>query len=537
MGAKAPSRVLLQFAGNKRNDPKHGAERPGVRVARMAELTPLAQVYVLATAGDGVSSQHADELAGELGKHRRGGLKVSTRPLGAGQPPDPTSRASVRESSVQLVEAFSGSEFGARFSETEFLVSAVTGTPAQWTSLVDALDGAGARLGVVWERPDGSLAIWRVHEGGRSVEPELALLDCAPAAWNILLSGPTGAGKSEAARRLHNAWQRHLRRGEALVSVNAAAIPRDLLESTLFGYEKGAFTGATESKRGAFQEAQGGTLFLDEVGDLPFDQQVRLLTALDLGPDMRRRVVRVGARAQEAVDVRLILGTNRDLYALAREGRFRHDLLGRISTHQVQLPPLAEVRHRIPGAYLDQLERLAGLYPVPVRFTFDRDARLQLQEYMFSAESRWPWNHRDVLQSAERLAMRAWADGHGRRPGVGAAGGRAPLASNITARHVERELRELRTRHSSLGADGLEAGWAAVEASLRPEAWERMPALERWELRYLLEARTATTTKADAWRWIAERNLLDGARDEASMNNPSNAFDKRWRRYAARLRG
>jgi hypothetical protein len=75
-----------------------------------------------------------------------------------------------------------------------------------------------------------------------------------------------------------------------------------------------------------------------------------------------------------------------------------------------------------------------------------------------------------------------------------------------------------------------------VEASVRPEAWAQMPALERWELRYLLEARAATATKADAWRWIAERNLLDGARDEASMNNPSNAFEKRWRRYLARLR-
>ncbi len=338
MGSEAP-RVLLQFAGNKRNDPKHGADRPGLRVARMAEVAPLDRVYVLSTEGDAVSAQHADALARALGKHRRGALKVSTRALGAGAPPDPTTRAAVRGSSARLVEALATTEYGARFGEAEFLVSAVTGTPAQWTSLVDAFDAAGARVGVVWERLDGALAIWRGPTGARGVEAELARLERAPAAWNVLLTGPTGAGKSEAARRLHDAWHRRLRRGEAFVRVNAAAIPRDLVESTLFGYERGAFTGASEPKPGAFQAAHGGTLFLDEVGDLPLDQQVRLLTALDLGRDARRRVARVGARVEEAVDVRLILGTNRDLYALARDGRFRLDLLGRVSTHEVRLPP------------------------------------------------------------------------------------------------------------------------------------------------------------------------------------------------------
>jgi DNA-binding NtrC family response regulator len=368
------------------------------------------------------------------------------------------------------------------------------------------------------------------------MEPDLALLDAAPAAWNVLLSGPTGAGKSITARRLHDAWQRNLGRRGAFVHVNAASIPRELVASILFGHERGAFTGAGEKKPGAFQDAHGGTLFLDEVGDLPLEQQVHLLTALDLDDTMHRQVTRVGAQVVERVNVRLVLGTNRELYRLAREGLFRLDLLGRVSTHHVRLPPLALARHRVHGAYLDHLERLARWYPSPVRFTFDRDAQRRFHAYVFSEESRWPWNYRDVLQSAERLALRAWADGHGRRPAQTPATGTPFLTSNITLRHVERELAELRERHASLEVDAAAAPWDAAEARARPEAWAPLSHVERWELCYLLQALDATTNKADAWRWIAARNLLEGASDPASMNNPSNAFEKRWKRYAACLR-
>ncbi len=527
--------VLLQFVGNQHNDPAHGDARPGLRVARMRELGPLAQVFLLRTGGDATAEAFSESLARDLGKERRGGLKVSQRPIDAGTPPDPTTQRNVRAPVEDFAEALATVTFGARFDEVDFVVSAVTGTPAQWTCLVDALDARGARIALVWERPDESLSIWRAPDALRGSEPELRLLERAPAAWNVLLTGPTGAGKTATARRLHNGWKDHLRRGGDFVAVNAGALPPQLLQSELFGHARGAFTGADRARPGAFVRAHQGTLFLDEIGDLPLDLQVQLLTALDVDAARCRTVTPVGADKPETVDVRVVFGTNQDLDAMAGDRRFRLDLLGRISTHHVRLPGLAAVRHRIAGAYVHHLEALSPLYPSGdkrgVRFAFEGAARRRLLDFALSPSSPWLWNHRDVQQSAERLAMRAWRGAAGRRD-------EAPRKATITLAHVEAELAELTARWRALAPDpgDRDEAWLRVASRLRPGEWERLSMVERWELRYLLEARDASANNAEAWRRIGEQNLLEGAADPASQRNPSNAFNKRWQRYAHRLR-
>jgi two-component system nitrogen regulation response regulator GlnG len=150
----------------------------------------------------------------------------------------------------------------------------------------------------------------------------------------VLITGETGTGKERVARAIHEA---SARAGQRFVAVNTAAIPRDLLESELFGHERGAFTGAVESRPGRFREATGGTLLLDEIGDMAVDLQAKLLRVLQDG-----EVTSVGGKRAERVDVRVIAATHRDLDQLVREGRFREDLLYRLRIVPVHLPPLRE---------------------------------------------------------------------------------------------------------------------------------------------------------------------------------------------------
>jgi DNA-binding NtrC family response regulator/pSer/pThr/pTyr-binding forkhead associated (FHA) protein len=154
----------------------------------------------------------------------------------------------------------------------------------------------------------------------------------APSTAAVAIFGESGTGKELVARAVHNRSSRH---EHAFIPVNCAAISKELIESELFGHEKGAFTGAQNARKGAFEEADGGTLFLDEIGELPLDLQAKLLRALESG-----EIKRVGASKPQMVDVRIVAATNRDLLAATKQGAFREDLYYRLCVIPLHLPPL-----------------------------------------------------------------------------------------------------------------------------------------------------------------------------------------------------
>lgn len=205
----------------------------------------------------------------------------------------------------------------------------------------------------------------------------------------VLLLGESGVGKDALARRIHS---RSRRADREMVIANCGAIPATLLESEFFGYEKGAFTGATGGKAGLFETADGGTLMLDEVGDLEPAMQVKLLRVLQEG-----RVRRVGGRREVAVDVRVVAATNRDLQTMVREGRFRADLFYRLNVIPIRIPPLRErtddIRRLIPSL----LQRYNDKYGL--RKTLSAELLHKLEAYS------WPGNIRELDNLMERLTL------------------------------------------------------------------------------------------------------------------------------------
>jgi two-component system response regulator PilR (NtrC family) len=168
----------------------------------------------------------------------------------------------------------------------------------------------------------------------------------------VYISGESGSGKELAARLIH---ENGARRTQPFVPVNCGAIPETLMESELFGYRKGAFTGANEDRNGFFQAAHGGTLFLDEVAELPLHTQVLLLRAIQ-----ERRVRKVGSTQEEPADARIICATNQSLAGMVEAGRFRRDLYYRLNVVELNMPPLRECREDIPLIAVNILQRLAA---------------------------------------------------------------------------------------------------------------------------------------------------------------------------------
>ncbi len=205
----------------------------------------------------------------------------------------------------------------------------------------------------------------------------------------VFITGESGTGKELAARQIH---QRGPRADKAFVAVNCGAIPAELMESELFGYVKGSFTGASGDKEGLFQAANGGTLFLDEVADLPLAMQVKLLRAIQ-----EKRIRPVGATAEKEIDVRLISATHKDMQALVVNGEFRQDLYFRIHVIELTMPPLRAHREDIPILIEHILDRIRHLTGLP-RPRLDHDAELALQAYTY------PGNVRELENILERAS-------------------------------------------------------------------------------------------------------------------------------------
>jgi DNA-binding NtrC family response regulator len=211
----------------------------------------------------------------------------------------------------------------------------------------------------------------------------------------VCILGETGTGKELVARTLH---ERSPRAGGPFVTLNCAAVPAELIESELFGHEKGSFTGAGARHLGKFEQAQHGTIFLDEIGDMPLAMQAKLLRVLE-----EREVERIGGDGSITVDVRVVVATHHDLEKLVRDGKFRQDLFHRVFVFPLRLPPLRERREDIPSLVEHFVSQVSGANGWK-RILFTADALVALQDYA------WPGNVRELRNAVERLMLLASSD-------------------------------------------------------------------------------------------------------------------------------
>jgi len=242
----------------------------------------------------------------------------------------------------------------------------------------------------------------RLGEGGLLVGESAAIRELkqtiariAPENSRILITGENGTGKELVARLIH---ENSPRRKNPFVAVNCAALPDELIESELFGFEKGAFTGAVKSKPGRFELASGGTLFLDEIGEMSAMTQAKLLRAVEEG-----RITRLGGTAEVAIDVRILSATNRDLKQQISQGKFREDLFYRLAVLTIDIPPLRERRDDIPlliAHFADAFSRRTGR---PTK-KFDKSAIELFRRYPF------PGNIRELANYIERVVILSEGD-------------------------------------------------------------------------------------------------------------------------------
>jgi len=207
---------------------------------------------------------------------------------------------------------------------------------------------------------------------------------------SILLLGESGVGKEVFASYIH---KNSPRAKKPFVAINMAALPDNLIESELFGFEKGAFTDATEAKAGQFELANGGTLFLDEIGEMPYGVQAKLLRALQ-----EKEVRRLGSSKSVKIDIRVISATNADLHKKIDNGEFREDLYYRLNTIPLQIPPLRERRDEILQIAQKVCEENCKKYNFETK-TFSKEAENELQEY------NWPGNIRELISVVERAVI------------------------------------------------------------------------------------------------------------------------------------
>ena len=262
----------------------------------------------------------------------------------------------------------------------------------------------------------------------------------------VCIFGETGTGKELVARTLH---ERSPRAAAPFITLNCAAVPAELIESELFGHEKGSFTGAAARHLGKFEQAQHGTIFLDEIGDMPLTMQAKLLRVLEEG-----EVERIGGDRTIAVDVRVLVATHRDLEAQVRDGKFRQDLFHRIYVFPLRLPPLRERREDIPALvehFAAQVSAINGWRRMP----FAADAIAALQQHA------WPGNIRELRNAVERLMLLATTNevtaetvALALPPSSGspeaAFAGAGPLAERVRAFERQTILTELKRNHNQI---------------------------------------------------------------------------------------
>jgi two-component system, NtrC family, response regulator AtoC len=204
---------------------------------------------------------------------------------------------------------------------------------------------------------------------------------------NLLILGESGVGKTALAKWVHDQSNR---REKPFVSLNCAAIPEQLMESELFGYQKGAFTGASESRPGKFEVAGGGTIFLDEIGEMSLSMQAKLLHVIE-----EKRIMKLGSSTYQKVDVRIITATNRDIKRLVRNGEFREDLYFRLNPVEIEIPPLRERK--------EDLALLAEVYLQKLNQKFGKNILMTDGAYQVMASYSWPGNIRELINVIQRI--------------------------------------------------------------------------------------------------------------------------------------
>lgn len=252
-----------------------------------------------------------------------------------------------------------------------------TGRSVETSSHGKSIDQVRRKIGLVGRSP-------ALEQILRTIE------QVAPTDISVLIIGESGTGKELIAEAIHLASQRS---SKPFVVVNAGAIPEGIIESELFGHEKGAFTGAIGTRKGYFETADGGTVFLDEIGEMPLEAQVRLLRVLE-----GREFIRVGGSVARKVDVRVVAATNKDLLEAVQKGEFREDLYYRLNAIKVLLPPLRERREDIP--LLTQY--FAGKFCEQNRISFEGFTDAALREMM---DYPWPGNIRELKNFVESLIV------------------------------------------------------------------------------------------------------------------------------------
>ncbi|MCH7402172.1 sigma-54-dependent transcriptional regulator [Belliella kenyensis] len=229
-----------------------------------------------------------------------------------------------------------------------------------------------------------------VGESGAILHVKETIEKVAPTDARVLITGPNGTGKELVAHWLH---QKSNRASAPFIAVNCAAIPAELIESELFGHEKGAFTSAMKQRQGKFEQANGGTLFLDEIGDMSLSAQAKVLRALQ-----EHKITRVGGDKDIKVDVRVLAATNKDLKKEIEDGNFREDLYHRLSVILIQVPALRERNEDIPLLVEKFLEDISGEYGTAKK-AIDKNALGKLQEFP------WTGNIRELRNVVERLVI------------------------------------------------------------------------------------------------------------------------------------